>query len=328
MAAIPSLKTFGREPARYTDMNRHVNDVLRAVIGRTGNYPNTTPGNPVEFEAAIVPASHTNSQRPASPPNGAIIYNSSEKRHEFRANGMWMSFDTLIEMLQFTDIAGLPGGTTNVYDSSGTWSKPNAARWILVELWGGGGGGGRGSSSSGPGAWGGSGGDYTRKLFKASDLPDRVTYTVGSGGRAVTGTSASEQVGADGGDTRFQTMTAKGGDGGAGSAGNPNVAGNVAEYQESVGGRYIESGGVCKVSRSQETKHYAGGAGGFSFSSLPRPGGKSVEGGNGGDGATGPNSVAGSGSVPGGGGGGVFSGPATRSTSGSGAGGRVRITWI
>lgn len=126
------------------------------------------------------------------------------------------------------------GGSANFqeFSSSGTWTKPSGATFVLVEAFGGGGGGGSGRlSSTGDPAGGGAGGGgsgYNYKLFKASDLGSTVTITIGAGGAggAAKSTVGDGNNGSNGGNSTFGShLTAYGGGFG-------------------VGGRFVTSGGV------------------------------------------------------------------------------------
>ena len=119
---------------------------------------------PVVFSNAIRPPDLTTAQRNAlTAVNGMIIRNSSANRLE-TYEGQWGGIGVSVEFQRFT--------------SSGTWSKPADINWVYAMLIGGGGGGVRGSTRT----LGGAPGRLSAVLFRASQLPDNVTVTVGTGG--------------------------------------------------------------------------------------------------------------------------------------------------
>jgi hypothetical protein len=108
-----------------------------------------------------------------------------------------------------------PGGGANLqeFSSSGTYTKPAGATFVMVEAWGGGGGGGSGrngrSGGSGSGGAGGGGGSYVTRLFKATDVGGTETVTIasgGSGGASQTSTGTNGNQGTDGGNTTFGSL--------------------------------------------------------------------------------------------------------------------------
>lgn len=217
--------------------------------------------------------------------------------------------------------------TYNVADSGTSWSKPSGAKQVVVICVGGGGQGGGGSgnastSSARIGGGGGGGGARTQMVFRADDLPNSVTVTVGAGGSAAGGggSAGGGTAGTAGGNTTFGGfVTAYGGGGGKGgtdatasvggggggsasagltgsgtttvSGGNPGNT-NTAS---AIGGQGAGSGGNAEY----------GGAGGGGSTNTPssnslQNGGGSMFGGAGGAGGGGVNTsnvrvVAGSG---------------------------------
>lgn len=103
--------------------------------------------------------------------------------------------------------------STEIFTSSGTWTKPFGARVIRVLTIAGGGGGGSGalgaspSSTSTGGSGGGSGG-RSEMLFNANDIPDSVAITVGLGGAGAAGrtTTGSSILGTPGGPSSFGNL--------------------------------------------------------------------------------------------------------------------------
>lgn len=108
------------------------------------------------------------------------------------------------------------GANVQTFTSSGTWTKPNNANFVLVEVWGAGGGGGRPTAgASNPAGSGGGGGAYNYRLFSASEFSNTVPVTIGAGG---SGGFANGAGGSNGGATNFgQLLYAYGGGVGAGN---------------------------------------------------------------------------------------------------------------
>lgn len=173
-----------------------------------------------------------------------------------------------------------------VFNSSGTWTKPDdMPTGAIVEVWLWGGGGGGNSNS------GGGGGAGIVKQFDIGDLTGTVSVTVGAGGTA----------GTNGGTSTFGSyLSAYGGGGGnataGGGGGGLKSAGNW--LAQGAGGR---GGGGGSNSKGTSTINpgFCGGGGGQSTSNQ---GGDGVYGGGGG---VGNGSGGGAGqSIFGGGGGG------------------------
>jgi len=193
-----------------------------------------------------------------------------------------------------------------VMSQSGTYSftVPNCANYICIEVWGagGGGGGGRNSGSTAGGGGGGGGGGYGQECFVVSS---GTTYQVivGSGGSggAVNGTGSSGAVSSVG-----SLISATGGTGGSGGS--------------------VGTGGV---GGSSTAAIHISGADGKNQSTFD--GGRGGAGGNGGLGGNGGGweGWGTAGSNPGGGGGG---GGGTQNSGGAkggspGADGKVVISW-
>lgn len=236
-----------------------------------------------------------------------------------------------------------------VFNASGTWTKPASGTVALIECWGGGGSGGR-RGTNGDRASGGGGGGYNYRLIALASLGATETATVGAGGAARSG---SNQSGAAGGTTSFGSWVNAYGGGAGGQAaagtilsgaggGGQISAGGASSGTTSLGGQpngvgfnfgasetsgmYFHGGGAGDANSTLNAggnSLYGGGGGGSASNSGSSSGGASVFGGNGGAGATGTNAVATAGSQPGGGGGGAAG---TSATSGAGGDGRVIVT--
>jgi len=193
---------------------------------------------------------------------------------------------------------------TEVFNSGGTWNRPDGVGKVFVRMLGAGGGGGEAAAGAGLGVQGGGGGagGYVEAEI---EVDADVVVSVGTGGPGGTGDGPSS--GGIGGDTSFvgvTTVTAggggggiNGGAGGAGGAGGTNTNGDL-----DITGR----------------------AGKPRTTVLPSLGGDGADTpfGSGGPGGSGAGST-GSGKGSGGGGGGTAS-----ADGGSGANGMAIIQWI
>jgi hypothetical protein len=211
-----------------------------------------------------------------------------------------------------------------VFDSSGTWTKPSNGTICIVQIWGAGGGAGNTNNTVG----GGGGGGYSCVAFPLSNLSavGTVSVTMGAGG-----TGGSSNPGA-GGSTTFGAFITHAG----GAAGRTVSVGCSAFPVTGESGRLSATSGIDVIFASQEDSKStvmteANTNGGYyrSAANMIAPGNGSTDaaaqgisalGGAGGiRGTSGLNGVA-----PGGGGGQNSS----NGTGGSGAIGRMIITVI
>lgn len=224
-----------------------------------------------------------------------------------------------------------------IFNTSGTWTKPAGAKEVFIEGWGGGGGSG-GTTANNQSAGAGAGG-YSYRWMQASDIASPVTVTVGSGGTPGT---VGPTVGGDGGNSTFGTyLTAFGGKG-SDVGGSPKNGGNGGGFGT------ISFVGANGTTGTAATPDYGGGAGGGIAGGIASAGGNSIFGaGGGGGGSTGSTQGAGGtslydggaggagggnhvgidGSQPGGGGGGSGSvGGGGNKAGATGGAGRIRVT--
>lgn len=168
---------------------------------------------------------------------------------------------------------------TQLFTSSGTWTKPANCEWVRVIVVGGGGGGGGGgkrqqvgSSTERPSGGGGGGGGGASFIdIPAGLLPNQVTVTVGAAGTAGAGATADNGLGGAGGaggTTSFgNIITAAGGGAGnqgsgggfgAVAGGNGHILGGTSAYQffgnpttSTRGGGMTSGGGQGGVENDQ-----------------------------------------------------------------------------
>lgn len=174
-------------------------------------------------------------------------------------------------------IGGLSNiASTTIYatTTTGTWTKPDNLRYVIVEVVGGG-GGGSGRTTAGEAGGGGGGGGYSRELILASSLGSTVTVTVGAAGTAGSGSGGA---GGAGGTSSFGTFVQAtggaggtgtngvggGGNGGSGSLGDVNLTGGmgasgfVPAASQTIGG----AGGASQLGRGAPTNYSSAGQAG------------------------------------------------------------------
>jgi hypothetical protein len=306
--------TFSAAPSAGTSnvYVRYLSTTILSVVA--GNVTPTAVSDQLNLSTGYFALpSGTTAQRPGSPVNGMLRYNTTTSQSEIYQNGGWVTFAV---------------------------AAPSSVNYLAVA----GGGGGGGPSGNGGVGGGGAGGLLTGSV---SVNPSSVyTITVGAGGATqvngvnTTALGLTAIGGGRGGIAAGSNGTSggsgggggeSGGAGGAGTSGQGNAGGSGAGAGDSGAG----GGGASAVgsnaannlagnggngvanSLSGSSVTYAGGGGGSSYVGNPGTGGNGGSGG-GGNGATPARSNVSTGGTAntGGGGGGFGTGQ-----SGSGAGG-------
>jgi len=163
-----------------------------------------------------------------------------------------------------------------IFTASGTWTKPDGAKWVHVAVIGGGGQGGAGRRSSAAananGGNGGGGGYFNEGVFNASDLGGTETITVGAIANSSTGQTVDDSNGASGTAGNFSSfgswLYAGGGSSGIGGGtgivvGNSSPSAVISVYGvPGAGGTGGANGGAGNVGTGNNKQPGSGGGGG------------------------------------------------------------------
>ena len=193
----------------------------------------------------------TTAQRPASPQNGTMRYNTSTQSIEVYTSGSWLNIKP----------ATVPGGVT--YTSTGSFIAPAAITEVKVTVVSGGGGGG-GSNRHCGGASGGTGGTAIGVTSVIPGTSYAVVVGTGGGGGARGNNNTGGSGGGTGGQSSFNgtTIYATGGGGGAfcggGGGSGTGVNGSLNLTGSTITGYGYAGGGAAQ----SEAFAAAGGTGG------------------------------------------------------------------
>ena len=136
-----------------------------------------------------------------------------------------------------------------VFNASGTWTKPSVGTICIVQIWGAGGGGASDSNGRGPGG----GGGYSCVAFPLSNITTgTVTVTMGAGG-----TGTNNAIGGAGGTTTFGSYLTHTGGGGGTSIVIGGICTSTTYYQPGTSGYLSATSGVDVIFASQETSKSA-----------------------------------------------------------------------
>ena len=233
-------------------------------------------------DAIIVPRG-TTAQRPSSPANGMIRYNTTINIVEEYRNGQWAGLSNVFTAAGGTESTYSSGGVdykVHTFTSSGNFTVQSGNVTVdYLVIAGGGGGGGHMSGGwyNDPAGGGGAGGMITGTMSVTSGS---YSITIGAGG-----VSRSTAAALNGGNTTFSSATAVGGGGGGAGAANNAQTQRFGQSGGSGGGGGGPAGLQATATGGSGTSGQ-GNAGGFGGSSSPQ---NQISGGGGGKGAAGEN---------------------------------------
>lgn len=216
-----------------------------------------------------------------------------------------------------SNIVSAPTVVTQVFLTSGTWTKPVGAQQVAATVLGA--GAGAGGAASVPGAvdatpasgCGGGGGGYAKISFVASAVAATIAITVGAagvGGAGATTGNGGPQIngspGTDGGSSSFGTLVvANGGTHGAGGNSSTIPGGAGGTVTHTGGSGTTETGGAGGANEASNLGNTTNNVGGSTTNAGPGGGGggyiKNAVGGLSGISPAGGSSAAGAGGVGG-----------------------------
>lgn len=297
---------------------------MHLEIGTDNNMANLQSTVVYDANSLLLPKG-TTAERPASPTNGAIRYNTDLGYTEIYKQGTWVKLTTPIASENLASVA-TTSGTHIVHNNHGyrihnflsgshTFTPLRTGYVEVLVVAGGGGGGGRPYHGGG----GGGGGVIYRSAYAVQAGTD-YTVTVGEGGTGYNNTTSV----LNGKDSVFGNLIAIGGGGGGGSTsgdgpGYAGGSGGGASVRNSTGGAGTRGqgndGGSGQL--SPETPNYGAGGGGGAGGIGGK--GTTTTGGDGGPGL--PFSISGRTSWYAGGGGGSTYANTRGGIGGAGGGG-------
>ena len=233
-------------------------------------------------DAIILPRG-TTAQRPSSPVNGMIRYNTTISIVEEYRNGQWAGLSNVFTAAGGTESTYSSGGVNykvHTFTSSGNFTVQSGSVTVdYLAIAGGGGGGGHMSGGwyNDPAGGGGAGGMITGTMSVTSGS---YSVTIGAGG-----VSRSTAAALNGGNTTFSSATAVGGGGGGAGAANNAQTQRFGQSGGSGGGGGGPAALQATATGGSGTSGQ-GNAGGFGGSSSPQ---NQISGGGGGKGAAGEN---------------------------------------